>query len=48
MQPRPNEATVTYAPTLAQQGAGISEKFIVQYDIQRNLDGGEIQVEFVP
>lgn len=41
---RPNEGTVTYAPTLAEQGDALSEKFVVQYDIERSLDAGEIQV----
>ena len=46
-RPRSNEAVVTYAPTLAQQGEALSGKFVVQYDIERSLDAGEIQVRFI-
>ena len=47
-EPRPNEAIVSYAPTWAQQqqssADGIRGQFMLQYDIQRQLDGGDIQV----
>ena len=49
----PTSARISYRPTATQQregGAdGIAGKFIVQYDVERALDGGEIYVslEFI-
>ena len=44
----PSSAHVSYKPTPAQQmevsEAGIAGQFIVEYDVERDLDAGEIQV----
>ena len=45
----PNRATVTYGPSEVQQrnasDQGVAGQFIVQYDVARARDGGEIQVK---
>lgn len=42
---------VRYSPTMEQQLAmspqGVAGQFIVQYDVERSLDAGEVQVKIV-
>ena len=44
----PSSAYISYHPTAAQQleasELGIAGQFIVEYDVERDLDAGEIQV----
>ncbi len=44
----PNKAHIQYSPTVQEQEAasqqGIMGQFVVQYDVARAQDGGEIQV----
>ncbi|XP_060559991.1 inter-alpha-trypsin inhibitor heavy chain H3-like isoform X2 [Ruditapes philippinarum] len=44
-RPTSRSAIIQYSPTLDDQGTdGVSGQFIVQYDIDRSLDGGDILV----
>jgi hypothetical protein len=46
-RPTSRSAYIQYSPTLDDQGTnGVSGQFIVQYDIDRSLDGGDILVHF--
>ncbi|XP_013407760.1 inter-alpha-trypsin inhibitor heavy chain H3 isoform X2 [Lingula anatina] len=44
----PNKAHISYRPSAAEQqadsSAGISGQFVVQYDVKRDMDAGELQV----